>query len=101
MSDDGLQYSLYNADARIEELEAENKRLGWQPIVTAPKDGQRLMLWLEDEGFWLVGFWRGEEWWLSEWGCSAVGNHITHWMRPEPPNVAQATTAIQVGVVMK
>lgn len=59
----------------------------WQPIETAPKDGHRLLLWLADEQFWLIGKWdKAEEMWhLPEWDIwtGEEGLHwLTHWMRP-------------------
>jgi len=65
--------------------------LGWQPFETAPKDGKPLLLWLEDEGFWVQAVWREvrartrSHWWNEAWGCGMEAHNITHWMRPSAP----------------
>jgi hypothetical protein len=40
----------------------------WQPIETAPKDGSKLLLQIEDVDHPVVGFWSGSTWTLlAEW----------------------------------
>lgn len=70
----------------------------WQPISTAPKDGTCVLLFLRDEGFATLAYWRkddpGDEfdWWLpamDEWLCDGVVHEATHWMPlPKPPGAA-------------
>ena len=68
----------------------------WQPIKTAPKDGTRILVWI-DPGYITVGYW------LTDshkdrpkpfWGHELCGSRTsrarklppTHWMSlPEPP----------------
>ena len=65
---------------------------GWEPMVTAPKDGTRILAWdsYDDE---TVVFWSSK---LSEWRLNVPGTYaedsshmFTHWMPlPSPPPVA-------------
>jgi len=63
----------------------------WKPIESAPKDGERIILWLDDEGFSMTGYWDAKEemWRLPEWDMwtGEEGMHtLTHWMPlPLPP----------------
>ena len=54
---------------------------GWQPIETAPKDGSRVMLWID--GGSEFGFWNGRSWddgdFVNDLGAA------THWMPLPPP----------------
>lgn len=85
----------------VEALEAFIDRLAckaWQPISTAPKELQPILLWLPPVGGWLAGPWRGswsyadETWTLHTPLLAADGRAIcltenpepTHWM-PLPP----------------
>lgn len=60
----------------------------WQPIETAPKDGELLVYWVcreTGEGFRAVAAW-------SQWGWISDGDGLiypTHWMPlPAPPKAA-------------
>ena len=76
----------------------------WQPIATAPKDEQLLMLWFGRK-FPVLGFWQpNEKKWrpaiqlrdLSGFGHMANGANIpaTHWMHlPGPPDDTGATAS--------
>lgn len=71
----------------------------WQPIETAPKDGNCLLLWFAAEG---CKPWSDVCYWEDEWGsdnagswvlscecehsCARPQGYYTHWMpMPEPP----------------
>jgi hypothetical protein len=54
----------------------------WQPIETAPRDGQRVLM-LTAKHYVITGFF-SNGWWLSHPGVYQI--HPTHWMPlPEPP----------------
>jgi hypothetical protein len=59
----------------------------WQPIETAPKYGESILLGNADEV--AEGFWTGKKWVLvggDYWNVRAFYNQPTHWMPlPEPP----------------
>ena len=68
----------------------------WQPIETAPKDGNAFVVWMEDEGWWATVRWvtsfEGEDdpGWLFDddiW-CAELDtmHNVTGWMRPQAPN---------------
>lgn len=65
----------------VVEILAEIDRLReWQPITTAPKDAERLLL-AGSEGKAYVGYWRNDCW-LTVPGHYLV--HPTHWMALPP-----------------
>lgn len=88
-------------DAGINALETENDRLrakaSWQPIDTAPKDGNLILLCVnQDQADYTVisGFWDmvksddgGVEGWSPmESNCIMSPNAFSHWMPlPSPP----------------
>jgi len=54
----------------------------WQPIDTAPKDGNEFLLW-DQLGFCIVAYWDALR---SEWTNGDVVLKPTHWMPlPEGP----------------
>lgn len=65
---------------------------GWQPIETAPRDGEPVDLWCQEPGYSdkrLADCWWDDRWrYFDEHGDAApVEEHWrpTHWMRPLPP----------------
>lgn len=70
--------------------EREEARARWQPIATAPKDADVLLLYLDGSGV-LPGYWEGKRWLACETsGLTGGGWHTepTHWMPlPDPPSV--------------
>jgi len=95
-----LKLNLIARDAafkRVAELEAENKRLRdavqWQPIETAPKDGTRVLIFVD--GYVKIARSLGVVW--SVFHCDDEFyneeyhlNYPTHWQPlPEPPVYAQ------------
>lgn len=53
----------------------------WNPIETAPKDGQRLLVWSEWFGTTMIAFWQdfgGYKCWEGENGHRKL--KPTHWM---------------------
>ena len=89
----GLENIIRAHEATIDQLRATNAdllealqlaRSEWQPISTALKDGERIMLWLSGPiraPKAVIGRWRG--FWITEGSGSAKP---THWMLlPEPP----------------
>ena len=58
---------------------------GWRPIETAPKDGTRILVWVEGaESHEIVG-WLGDCWFNGDVTDFMFGDP-THWMPlPEPP----------------
>lgn len=62
----------------------------WQPIETAPKDGERILGWCQVEAD--VVYWRrvnGEHRWMSDAAVDFGGHETpTHWM-PLPPDPAK------------
>ena len=56
----------------------------WQPISTVPKDGTRVLLWLPDDNYEVVGFWMENR---QCWGTASGGwgddryeaDYPTHW----------------------
>ena len=96
MSDDELLHALRNSKGwptlgnaaadRIEELKAENARLrqaqAWQPIETAPRDGEILGFW--PGGCTVIQWFVPSYCWVDEAGD--ITGIFTHWMPlPEPP----------------
>lgn len=72
------------ARAALEAAEA----VCWQPIVTAPKDGTRILLCdPQYEGLIDIGIWDYGEW------CTDLGSmDPTHWMLiPPPPTTTEET----------
>jgi hypothetical protein len=61
----------------------------WQPIITAPKDGEPILAWKPDErrsGDWMTAvYWSDYPFgWMFVGGIHVV--HPTHWMPlPDPP----------------
>ena len=92
-------------DALLREAAELARRVEWQPIETAPKDGTRVLLRNADNGLYDVGHyedWSGKtdedrellpEWakdWPGEW-CQDNGNgDMTHW---RPFDAARAATS--------
>lgn len=87
--------ACHEAADLLEGLEAENARLRWHPIETAPKDGTVIMLWYVTKinrhaSFHInikVGKFLSD---LGEWQVAGVGGNVaptvTHWMPlPDPP----------------
>lgn len=63
--------------------------MNWQPIETAPKDGRRVMVWVNDKNY--TGHAFAKLWFYSTDGRLGGGAegfngdwNITHWM-PLPP----------------
>lgn len=58
--------------------------MDWQPIETAPKDGEDVLLWIPSESDFLIAFWRDD---ANDWDTQDGWLSMTpsHWMRPEPP----------------
>lgn len=58
----------------------------WQPIETAPKDGNEILLWVVDLGA-RPAFWENDVWCSPVDGHTMYGNgEVSHWMPlPEPP----------------
>lgn len=58
-----------------------------QPILSAPKDGSKILLW--DGEDWVMGFWDHDSWYgdhhSARRGTCLGGRTITHWM-PQPPS---------------
>lgn len=76
-------YNGYPSPERDKALEAI-KRISWQPISTAPKDGIEVLL-TNGEGVYIRHWCTITEEW-SDWGMSHDGEHDTHWKPlPEPP----------------
>jgi len=68
----------------------------WQPIETAPKDGDEILTYgKDDEGeeyFWVSGWWPFPTHEKGSWTCWHNSDWATHWMplpeRPEEPTDA-------------
>lgn len=68
--------------------------MDWQPIETAPKDGNMVLLCYDQNVInytYITCFWhfneRGVEGWMPpESDVYLSENCFTHWMRPEPPS---------------
>ena len=66
----------------------------WQPIETAPKSGQTILLHssqIDEHGYpWgiLMGGWDGDKWDLANWpNVGSKGFTPEHWVHlPEPPS---------------
>lgn len=76
-------------------LVSERERVAWQPIKTAPKDGEIILL-ARDHGperdnetvaaYWGSSAWYGECWISPSSGLGAIITDPTHWRPlPEPP----------------
>lgn len=84
-----LEQTLWSRDrdidaknSLIEYLEQRLAEAGWQPIETAPKDGQRILL--GQRGFVTMGY-RDHK---MRHVCSTIGPPLcpfTHWMHLPPP----------------
>ena len=60
----------------------------WQPIETAPKDGTRILLWIEPTKIWMPYSWNGTRWMGDDYPLNMAW--ATHWMPlPPPPQEAQ------------
>lgn len=60
--------------------------MNWQPIETAPKDGQYVFLWWP---YWCdqypaIAWWNHDEWRCPE-ALTRSGDGPTHWMPLPPP----------------
>lgn len=92
----------------IDALRAELQAWQWQPIETAPKDGTRVLLWIEWSDVPVVGEFSHDRWWADtehhEVSCGAYcyGGSVssdknmkpTHWHPlPLPPDPPQGETA--------
>ena len=57
----------------------------WQPIETAPKDGDDVLLWVADGDPVLeLAYWcEFEHVWVTDTGN--LKGMPSHWMRPDPP----------------
>lgn len=79
-----LTVLLHDAADEIKRL---RKLTQWQPIETAPKDGERiLVVWLGDVdiAFWNIEQENWEQWPNGDFVCDT--DEITHWMPlPKPP----------------
>jgi hypothetical protein len=58
---------------------------GWQPIESAPKDGDPLILSAGDKRMRVAFFNRAWGVWCDEFSNNVVGGDYKFWMRPEPP----------------
>lgn len=80
----------YEATLATVTQERDEARARWQPIATAPKDADVLLLYLDGSGV-LPGYWEGKRWLACETsGLTGGGWHTepTHWMPlPDPPSV--------------
>lgn len=77
----------------------------WQPIETAPKDGQRVLFKNEHNGLTDAGHWKDwrdmPSWrrellpdhakeWDGEWSTDCGNGDMTHWMPlSDPPQIRQ------------
>ena len=58
--------------------------MGWQPIETAPKDGTRVLLWIEPVKIAMPFAWQDGRWMGDDYPLNMAWP--THWMPlPEPP----------------
>ena len=72
--------------------------IDWQPMATAPKDGNSFIVWMEDEEWWAVVRWvtafegEAEEGWLfdDDFLCEPIDSmhEVTGWFRPTAPTVS-------------
>jgi hypothetical protein len=73
-----------NAMQLQDDLRAEAKSTGWQPIETAPKDGTQVLLWIDGiEPRPRISFWseRGSDsGWYSVQSRHFIATIVTHWM---------------------
>jgi hypothetical protein len=66
----------------------------WQPIETAPKDGTRVLLYIDEDegpciGKWDIDFWQKPNW------CMEAGDYwsgATHWQPLPAPPPSRPTT---------
>lgn len=57
----------------------------WQPIETAPNDGQKLLMWSPGLGIdWLVLYWM-DGYWREPANGMGLKREPTHWMPLPPP----------------
>jgi hypothetical protein len=97
---------LWNEVQALKAELAQPRADRWQPIVTAPRDGSRILLWYpstrEDAGVAAEGFFDVlfDGLFVAEWMVSRGSNHIdrrvrrpTHWM-PLPDGPALGVEVI-------
>lgn len=67
--------------------------MDWQPIETAPKDGDDVLLWVSssesfDDPSFELAYWRQD---AQDWDTDTgwLQGIPTHWMRPDPPKEAE------------
>ena len=70
----------------IEELNRTHSpaQAEWQPIESAPKDGEDVLLWIPSEGVVDIAYWRED---AKAWDTNIgwLQSTPSHWMRPQPP----------------
>lgn len=101
MRPDDFEALLHEAADALEAARED----GWQPMETAPKDGTRVLLWIEWSDVPVVGEFSHDRWWADtehyEVSCGAYcyGGSVssdknmkpTHWHPlPPPPAIDQA-----------
>jgi hypothetical protein len=74
-----------------------NGRNGWRPITEAPRDGSSVVIWLDDEGFWVVARYTADEdggaWFIPSMDEYAGGDDCFHSVTWWLPVVAPAEDA--------
>lgn len=91
------------AEAALQTDQAELKRMreadGWQPIETAPKDGEPVLLYAAPNAEWdFAGltdwcYWDEGSWIIlseCEHDCFRASGLYSHWLRPMPPGCRRA-----------
>lgn len=96
LADENTRLIAANRDAvdHFEQMKAElatlKARAQWQPIETAPKDGNRVLLWNRDWAAPFAGQFYGEAagGWRLDYRIAPFTHQPTHWM-PLPPAPAE------------
>ncbi|MFG6599345.1 MULTISPECIES: Lar family restriction alleviation protein [unclassified Sulfitobacter] len=82
----GQVRDAWNARAAIAALTPTPQEV-WQPIETAPKDGTRILLWLDPQSIVVPAEWRGR-WMGDDYPLNMTTP--THWMpQPPPPAISE------------